>query len=389
MKRKRLKSIILSALICIAFCCPFFVCGGNYVNAASGKNVYAAFGDSIAAGYALDGYSDGQKTAPKESYQALVGRFLKTDSHNYAVTGDDSNDCIEILNSEVADEHLAKADVITLSIGSNDLLLPFIYRLMKELEIDPGSIDPANPMAGIDITSISKYYQKLKQLLLEFENDAQFHAQTAAFPEKLDTILSMLKEKAPNARIYVTNLYNPFLCVQGLGETADIYIKEMNEAFDADAEDYTLIDVYSPFKEDPSCTNFRMDLSSLTGADINVDPHPSVKGHKTIASLITEAIKRDHAPKAATISNLKSSGKYKLSMKIKLDQNADKCQLIYATSKNGAYKKLAETSKKTFRTNTKKLKSKKTYYIKARSIKKLNGVIYYGKDSKASKLTVK
>jgi len=395
MMKHRLLSVLTLASFCIitvmtiTLAAIFFHPTGQNAQAASRKNVYVAFGDSIAAGYGLEGYSDSQANAPADSYQALVGSFLKTTARNYAVTGDDSNDCIEILNSGKADEDLAKSDVITLSIGSNDLLLPFIQRVMKEFDIDPGSIDPAAPMPDMDVNSMAKRLQKLKQLLASLSDDEELHAQAAAFPEKFQTILSLLKEKAPNAKIYVTNVYNPFFSIQGFGEIADIYIKEINQAFEADSTDYTLIDAYTPFKENPGYTNVRMDLSNLSSPDINPDPHPSVKGHKKLAKLFINAVQSAHAPKPALVKQIKSSRAYKLAAKIKLPNDADKYQLLYATSKNGTYHTLATAAKNTYQTNTGKLKANRTYYIKARSLKKINQVTYYGKDSKAFKLTIK
>lgn len=383
MKKRSFLSIL--AVFCIAAMIATFwnpAITGQTTKAASRKNVYTAFGDSIAAGYGLSGYSDDQAGAPSDSYQARVADFLKTTSRNYAVTGDDSNDCLEILNSGKADADLAKSDVITLSIGSNDLLLPFIERMIKEFDIDTGSIDPSKPMPDIDLESMSKYYQKLKQLLTDLKDDEQLHTQAAAFPDQLQKILALLKEKAPNAEIYVTNIYNPFHSIPVFGETADIYINEINKSFSANADDYTLIDVYTPFNENPAYVNVHIE-------NMNFDPHPSVKGHKKIAELFTNAIKRAHAPKAASVNQLKSSRTNKLAAKIKLPKSADQCQLLYATSKNGTYQTLAATSKNTYKTNTKKLKSNRTYYIKVRSLKKVNHVTYYGKDSKAYKLIIK
>lgn len=389
--RKR-SSLSILAFLCIAAMAATWISPaktGLETKAASKKNVYTAFGDSIAAGYGLEGYSDSQTKAPSDSYQAQVASFLKTTSRNYAVTGDDSNDCLEILDSGDVDADLKKSDVITLSIGSNDLLQPFIERMMKEFDIDAGSIDPSKPMPDIDIGSMTEYYQKIKQLLAELKDDKQLHAQAAAFPKQLQKILALLKEKAPNAEIYVTNIYNPFVSIPGLGETADIYIKEINQAFSANDDDYTLIDVYTPLKENPAYVNVHVDIHNLSDDGISLDPHPSVKGHKKFAQLITNAIQQAHAPKAASINQMKSSRNDKLSAKIKLTKDADKYQLLYADSKNGTYRVLTVTSKHTYKTNSKKLKSNRVYYFKARSLKEINHVIYYGKDSKAYKLAIK
>lgn len=370
------------------------------------KNVYAAFGDSIAAGYGLPGYAAAQE-APADSYQALTADFLQTESYNYAVTGDNSDDCIQILNSGEADEILADADAVTLSIGSNDLLLPFIDIVMEHFSIGdtaPSASGEETPQEAekrkeieeqlkngfslpqLTPSQIADYYRQAEALLGELADNATLHAQAAGFAQKFQDILSLLTEKAPNAKIYVTNIYNPFAFLPKIGEMADVYIHEINEAFSEDAPDYTLIDVYTPFQQQ-ELTNVKIDLAQPNG--IHLDPHPSKEGHKVISNLIIAAIKQDHAPKAASIRALSSSTKQKLTLKASLPANADGYQILYAASKNGTYKRLATADKKTFQSNAKKLKSGKAYYFKLRSFQTVKGVTYYGKDSAAKKLAVK
>ncbi|MDE7310074.1 MAG: SGNH/GDSL hydrolase family protein [Eubacterium sp.] len=369
------------------------------------KTTYVAFGDSIAAGYGLPGYQT--QTAPADSYQALTAGFLQTQPHNYAVTGDNSDDCIFLLNSGEADESLAAADVITLSIGSNDLLLPFIDILMQHFHIDApasGTSQEETPeeaakrkeieeqlkngfsLPQLSLSEMAEYYKQAEALLSELSDHATLHAQAAAFAQKFQAILSILKEKAPNAEIYVTNIYNPFAFLPKIGEMADVYIREINEAFAKDVPGYTLIDVYTPFQKQ-ELTNVHIDLTQPNG--IQLDPHPSKEGHRVIGELIVAALKQAHAPKAASISSLSSSSKKKLTLKATLPANADGYEILYAPAKNGTYKRLATADKKTYQSNAKKLKSGKTYYVKVRSFCTVKGVTYYGKDSSAKKLAVK
>lgn len=368
--------------------------GGIFpVNAAAktDKTVYTAFGDSIAAGYGLDGYSAGQTTGPADSYQALVADFLHTNSRNFAVTGDDSDACIRLLRSGTADGDLKNADVVTLSIGSNDLLLPFIQIVMDYFDIDPQSIDKSMfengfQMPQVDPSTIKEYYKQSEKLLAQLRDDETLHARAAAFPEQLQTILSLLRQKAPAAEIYVTNIYNPFTSVPLIGTMAESYIQEINQAFSTDDPLYTLVDVYTLFRKE-ALTNVRFDLENL--ADINPDPHPSVQGHKVIAQQITAALKKNHMPKQAAIQSLTSAKNAKLSAKLKFSADADGCQIRYAASKNGTYYTLGSTSKKTYRTNTAKLKKGKTYYVKVRSFRTIKGVTYYGKYSSAKVVKIR
>lgn len=395
--RKRICSFLM--LLCLL---AASISAGPYAAYAKGSAkpaVYTAFGDSIAAGYGLDGYSDSQDTpaAPAESYQALTAAFLQTKSHNYAVTGDNSDDCISLLTSGKADADLAATDVITLSIGSNDLLLPFIQIVMDHFQIDPSAIDPAQiedqikngfTLPQMDMSQMAEYLKQAETLLNELSDHATLHAQARAFGEKFRTILSLLHEKAPDAEIYVTNIYNPFAFLPKIGELADRYIQEINEAFSADAADYTLIDVYAPFQEQ-ELTNVQTDFKQPSG--ISLDPHPSVQGHAVIAGLIIQACQDAHSPKPAVLRSLYSDSKKKLTAEIKLPAGADGYQLLYAADKKGTYKKLGErtSDQKTFQTSSKKLKSKKTYYMKVRSYQVVKGVTYYGKDSNVLKIKIK
>lgn len=358
---------------------------------AADKTVYAAFGDSIAAGYGLDGYSHKQTSAPPDSYQGLLGSFLQTSSANYAVSGSDSSDCIKLLNAGTADADLKKADLITLSIGSNDLLLPFIEIVMDYFEIDPDSIDASSSADGfempkIDLSDFMQYYQKSEALIAELSDHPVLHKQAAAFPKKLENILSILHQKAPNAEIYVTNIYNPFIDIPVIGALAENYISEINQAFTSRSEDYTLIDVYTPFSRS-ELTNIHFDMKKP--ADINLDPHPSIKGHKTIADLLISALQKAHAPKAAALRSVKSDCRHKLTASVKLPDGCDGYQILYSAAKKGSYKVLAAASKKTYTTNSAKLKSGKTYYIKVRSVKTIKGVDYYGKAGAAKKILIK
>lgn len=398
--------ILLVCLLTASFAASLTTVSAKGREHPDGQTVYAAFGDSIAAGYGLNGYHPGQE-APADSYQALVAEFLQTQSCNYAVTGDNSDDCIQALTSGEADSCLAVCDVITLSIGSNDLLLPFIDILMQHFtqnapeyaipeegtpeyaalqqEIEE-QLKKGFSLPQLGLSQWADYYKQAEALLTELSDNATLHAQAAAFAQKLQTILSLLHEKAPNAELYVTNIYNPFAHLPKIGELADLYIQEINLAFLKDAPDYTLIDVYTPFQSQ-ELSNVRIDLTEPNG--IHLDPHPSIQGHQAIANIITDALNEAHTPKAASIKTLSSSSKKKLTLKATLPANADGYEVLYATSKDGTYKHLAKSEKKVYQSHSSKLKKGKAYFIKIRSYRTIKQVTYYGTDSNIKKIKIK
>ncbi len=360
-------------------------------NARSSKTAYVALGDSIAAGYGLPGYSGSQETPPADSYQSVVSRFLKTDPVNFAVTGDDSTDCINILNSGKADEALSDAGIITISIGSNDLLKPFI-----EIAKEAFGITESN--GSMDISKLEAYYAGFKDASLidilaiandfadKIKDNKVLHEKAQGFSSNFSKIIDILKEKAPEAEIYVTNIYNPYKDVMVLGNSADAYIKEINNAFTDNSESYTLIDVYTLFAKE-NLVNTKFDISDL--GNINLDPHPSKEGHARIASAILDALNAKHAPSRVKVGQVKSTTKNAAIIKLSCPSGKSGYEIEFASSKNGKWKKLKDTSKNNNKIKSAKLKSGKTYYFRARSYNNLNGVKYYSGYSQVKKAKIK
>ena len=197
-----------------------------FTHAGSNKTGYVAFGDSIAAGYGLEGYTADQDNPPADSYQAIISNFLKTSPANYAVTGDDSTDCINILESGNADNMLSDAGIITLSIGSNDLLKPFTGIVKETLGIteDIESLDPSQIekyYSNLDASSILEITAIANKLSNELKDNAILHEKAQAFSGNFNKIIDIINQKAPDASIYVTNIYNPYKDVMVLGDIAE------------------------------------------------------------------------------------------------------------------------------------------------------------------------
>lgn len=385
--KKRIKPLLF--LICMVSVAVmlYTMCS----NARSSKTTYVALGDSIAAGYGLAGYSASQETPPADSYQSVLSRFLKTDAVNFAVTGDDSTDCINILNSGKADAALSDAGIITISIGSNDLLKPFI-----EIAKETFGITEVN--GSMDISPVEDYYADFKDAslidMLAIANDFAdklsdnkvLHEKAQGFSSNFNKIINILKEKAPQAEIYVTNIYNPYKDVMVLGSSADTYIREINNAFTDNSGSYTLIDLYTLFAKE-NLVNTKFDISSLD--NINLDPHPSKEGHARIASAIIDALNSKHAPSEVKTGQVKSTAKNTVTIKLFCPSGKSGYEVEFAPSKDGKWKKLKDTSKDKIQIKSGKLKSGKTYYFRARSYNNLNGVKYYSGYSQAKKAKIK
>lgn len=331
---------------------------------------YVAFGDSIAAGYALPEYneydkltemsSDGDRfPTPNDAFVAMTGGAIKEKYSsvvidNQAVSGWTSTQLLSALKSGEFDAALNNADVVTITIGSNDLLKPFIDMVTNalyaefiksgNLQLDADIIQtialgsnkfklriPVRIKTSVEdfITSIGNATALLNKTLAD---NKELNAACDEFCNTIQpAILKQIKEKAPDAEIYWTTLYNPFYGVRfdlnelfpgieklnlsqsvidslesiELGDIGAKYIERMNKAFEVNTEGYTAINLYDSFNK-PGLTNVSItrdpgkDTESLKDdiLDIGFDPHPNTVGHKLIYDTVALVIDETYIPGA-------------------------------------------------------------------------------------------
>ncbi|WP_195270613.1 GDSL-type esterase/lipase family protein [Eubacterium sp. 1001713B170207_170306_E7] len=300
---------------------------------------YVAFGDSIAAGYALPGYEHGTPNddrfpTPEGAFVNMLGETLESQDgpalvSNQAVSGWTSEQLLEALQSGQYSELLRHADVVTVTIGSNDLLGPFIKiveqaindnfsakvseleNLSAEAAEAPGSDAQLREKQDSLVTEIAN---TLRQLNKTLKDNPELLAGCENFKDNLQpAVLSALHEQAPGAEIYWNTLYNPFY-----GETLNLsqlfpnlaekfplifrqfesidlsgygayYIEQMNQAFLQNTEGYHSVDIYEAFNE-PDLTN--VEIKNTEGKlSLNFDPHPNAAGHQLIAERYTSTIR--------------------------------------------------------------------------------------------------
>lgn len=221
---------------------------------------YVALGDSIAYGYGLENREE-------QSYVSLVRKHLEKqyDSvciSNFGSNGMRSDELLDILTNPENDDYrkyratLRYADVVTLSIGSNDLL----HLVRLDLNI---------------------------QELIE-KGEEMFDQACRGFKKNFPKIICEIKKINPDVKIYADNIYNPakgLMAFDDVYDVAEHYISLMNQCF-YDSEDYQLVDVKGCFdKEKDSMVNV-----SWKGREL--DPHPSVEGHKKIAGMVIKEMER-------------------------------------------------------------------------------------------------
>ena len=306
--KKRLLTLALALCLCLSVL-P--------AGAAAASVSYVALGDSIAAGYGLDGYT-GDYSNPSGCFPALVAGELGFSLNNLAISGDDTNDLLAKMQTTRYQTALKQADVITVTIGSNDLLKTTIKLLLEHFNMTGASSEALagmgqGTMLGSDLSSAVSALQDAGSYLASDEVKTILDAAVAGFYTNWDTIMATLQGWNPDARVVVTNYYNPYklfdfdlnlsalnlgslsLHVGSLGQS---YLDQMNAYITASSYNgsyYTIVDVTGV------STNVKLDAASmmtgmmtgqtpdLSGA-LNLDPHPDAAGHAYIAQQIVKVL---------------------------------------------------------------------------------------------------
>ena len=322
---------------------------------------YVAFGDSIAAGYALPEYDNSdqcydQEPTPSDAFVSLVGAhfadaFGPSVTDNLAASGWTSTQLLDALQAGAYDAALADATAVSVTIGSNDLLGRFIEIIAEafkdvddlsdadiaQIEAALAAEAAAGPDAGEAVVSdagdavVAKRPDPVEKLLEKVSAAIErINAALVTDPKLLaacetfattnqPAILDAIHARAPRAQVYWTTLYNPFygqvLDVRtlfpklaahvdpdlplsiDLGSAGAHYIEIMNEAFARNTEGYAAVNLYEPFNN-PGLTNVSIGRAADGSISFNVDPHPNHDGHALIAKLVNGVVDATYAPGA-------------------------------------------------------------------------------------------
>lgn len=168
---------------------------------------YVSLGDSIAAGHTIDAnwntdygersqYGVNGNTTTKivsGSYTDLIRNELVgiygengVAVHSFARSGDTVTDLMNKLSHEAVRSAIAKADLVTVCIGANDVLQPAVTRLGEY--ISTGSLTNAEAIIATNMANLN--------------NDSH--------PASFTSLFNKLSEINPNAKYVFTTIYNPY-----------------------------------------------------------------------------------------------------------------------------------------------------------------------------------
>jgi|GEM_PF-3560038 len=277
---------IFSLFIALIICLSVF----SLSTTASGRIPYAAFGDSISAGYGLDNQN--------YNYVKLIEKEYSLRLVNYSETGMDSAGLLALLNTSKCDATLKNAQLVTVSIGSNDLLQPLVTVIANIADIL--GVDFESPTFFEDIQkrieSLMTDPPSLGTMLIMLQLQSEINGASARFNEGVSNfkanfpqIINKITAKAPEAAVLVNNIYNP-VGDMDFGDTGfdigfdifdvDNYISQLNEVI-KNTQGIFIINLYDSFMG-----NDFTEISAGTG----FDPHPNQKGHENIFELCKTAL---------------------------------------------------------------------------------------------------
>ncbi len=260
--------------------------------AQADEKIYLALGDSITTGYGLADSEKGfaKLIAEKNGYKLV----------NRAVNGATTADVLALLEQQSVLNTVAKADLITLTCGGNDLMgLLFmqsaaVYNTMAAEQISTGDAyailtNPSDPRQGALMYA-------MQNMLMGTETSpglVDSPVMTAAlivYGNQLNDVIAKIRAVNPDAAIIVSTQYNPFQFFTGdyvpFGQIVGRAVEKLSGVITANAEaaGYLVADAYSAFAAGTE------NLCCASMQPFNPDPHPNAAGHQVLAECFQQVI---------------------------------------------------------------------------------------------------
>lgn len=246
-------------LLCISLML-FLVCAK-----AKDRKKYLALGDSITEGYTIE-----DKT---KIYASLFAKKYDLELTNEAVSGDKSG----VLLEKLANYNIDDYDVITLCIGANNVLRPFLDRVLA--------------------TEASKQLEMILSLKSDEEFNKEMDEGINDLDKDLDEIMKIIK--AGHAQIYFMNVYNPYQnnVIQPMDEISDYYVGKINNVIAKHKAGTNFIDLHKNFAKSKAKL---INSQDITGSHF-MDPHPTEEGQKYISQILIEEYDRNNITTSSII----------------------------------------------------------------------------------------
>ena len=175
-------------------------------------------GDFISSSLSVEPSAQDVGDIAPASYADLVAEELSLKHgegyFNYAVSGSDSQSVLDGLCGAYGDEKLAniaRADVVMITVGGNELVALLLPKLVKILGLDDGAriSDVISALSGTEEDKLDEVSKNL--VAFSKDNETDIRAVTEKYGKNLKDILDKLKTLAPSAQIFLQTVYDPLI----------------------------------------------------------------------------------------------------------------------------------------------------------------------------------
>ena len=287
-RNETMRKRILSTLL--ALCLALSLLPASALAAGGEQKSYVALGDSITTGYGLAENEAGfaRQVADRNGYTLT----------NLAQDGATSSMLLTSLSNSEVSSAIASADLITITIGGNDLMNALYAYLAEEYNKQNSDTSITAEDVKASLAGTLSEIPQVEMLRFAASKIPDFPNSTAAntalytFATNFSSIISAIKAANSTAQLIVVNQYNPYgHLTTGTGvlsldlSAIDTAVRALNTVISSSAEsaDYTVADVYTKFEqaENNPCN------ASVSLPSINLDFHPNATGHGLIADTIS------------------------------------------------------------------------------------------------------
>ena len=341
---RKLLCLVLAAGMILALTVSAFAATKDNVQHYS---VYGFIGDSIAAGHSLPEYVPaagiGDDILVPDSYAQIISDAVKADQTEclsmsglntaalrFLLDDDYEMDAITqmlipmltngaydatsyIAMREDYRAAIAKADLLTIGVGSNDLMYTTMISLFKLVGAFPSNYTENQILAALEqkiaeVGSPCALFEQLVTTLVSLDKAAQMLEEMAqslkdtysTFTANWDTIISKIRALNPDAKIVVVGLYNPVRDMKlnassnlSIGHVADPIIAQYNAYISTLSRfrtQYSFADVWNTEVYECFSIEDALGFSEDFFTTISQCVHPTIAGHKYIANQILSVL---------------------------------------------------------------------------------------------------
>lgn len=300
MNRRKIRTTLCKVLAGVLIGLQLFgAAAPMQAHAAEETVYYVALGDSITAG--------------NDTYVSIVANYLENKngdcvSTNLGVSGWSSEDLLAAMTDSThagyaaIQNALKKADVITLDIGSNDIVNAAYETVADCFGCEVSGLEAAitslqNRLDSKNkLTAMKAYIEMLsiaRSIRSEFNSQKNLNRLATEFQNNYTQILAIIASKAPQAKVYIGNLYNPYygapsiymggIEVVDTGAVMERSVTALNNVIANYANGNTVVDIYSTINSS--------DYIQVNEENYDYNPHPNSAGQRAIANKFIEAMK--------------------------------------------------------------------------------------------------